>query len=170
MVITVSDLTLTSFDCEEDLAQYKDSLLFPSEETFIADAAFNDKNGNTVSLSLEVRGAISIYFNEEEYTDPEDYPKELIKIIQAGEAFTHPDVEIGNNNWFEVAYSIRNADGKDILSDGEVFGEDLVAMTPDNLKKCLTEYAEDVYDRHLEHIKENTVAQKTKHKSEINRG
>ena len=151
----MSELTVTSFECDEDLSKYTESMLFPSDRT-VAEATFTDKDGNRIEFWLGTRGDVDVDFFENgmdedptNYEDPDDFPEELIDIIKAGNLWADERVYVTNNNWFEVIYDIYDKNGTLLHCDGEMF-EDFAYCSPDELKQELADLAKEVYDRNSE--------------------
>lgn len=145
-------LTLTYFDCEKDLSQYTDSLLFTDDEVPV-EAEFEDSNGNNINLRLIVTGAVNLTYKEETYTNPADFPDELKEIIKSGEVYDNEDTYISDNNWFELVFTVTNAAGEEIAYDGDAdIFDDLSKMTADDLKTQLTDYAENLYLNYEEEL------------------
>lgn len=136
----------TFFDCEDDLSVYADSLLFTDDEVVASYEAENE-NGNKIEIRLIVTGDVDVTYGGERYRNPDDFPEEMRDVIKRGE---YDKLEIENNNWFEVVFTLFEANSEEELAyDGDVFEDDLSKMTPDELKKYFDEYAETVADRYL---------------------
>ncbi|ORX75634.1 hypothetical protein BCR32DRAFT_249427 [Anaeromyces robustus] len=138
--------TNVKFSCEEDLSVYKDSLLF-SNGNIIATLSATDNNGNIIDMELVVVGEIRIKFINDEnssyYSDPKDYPDELRNTIEKG---MYDLLDIRNNNWFELSFSIKNINGKVLASDGDVYENDISIMTKDELKQEMLDYCDIIID------------------------
>lgn len=127
----VLGVEIASFDCEEDLSQYTDSLLFCSDEC-VATMTVEDERGYTLEMELIVTGDVNVEFNGENYFSPDDFPPELKQAIKDGkydEEFT-----AHNNNWFELVYSLTDSSGNEIAYDGDVWESPLDKTTPEQLK------------------------------------
>ena len=122
------------YSVDNDLSKYVDSLLFESG-TQIAYANFQ-KGKNKVYVSLEVRGQINIDYKGEIYTNPEEYPDELINLIKSGKIYFDDNVYMNLNNWFEYIYTENN-----ICSDGFVCEVDVSELSPYEIVNNLTEVA-----------------------------
>lgn len=134
-------MTIKNFTCNDNLAQYTDSMLFDSGEC-IAEMEC-EINGHNIEIYLEVRGEVDITYKEDRYKYPSDFPEELKELIK-----NHPnlweleddDVYIDMNNWFEYIYD-DTVNGK-TYSDGVMFESDLSVCTADDIKKEMIEIAE----------------------------
>ena len=129
------------FECDTDLKQYVDSMLF--DEVCIATGVF-ENNNKTLTIDLKVCGDVSVTFKGEIYRTPSEFPDELIDIIRkhpndweyyspSGEKNDNAegDVYVGLNNWFEYVF-----DG-----DGEVYEEDLSKANPEAIKRDMQKIA-----------------------------
>lgn len=58
-------------------------------------------------ITIEVRGYVKVEFKGYVYTQPSDFPQELKDIIarEPNICDTNDDVEIYENNWFEIFYN-----------------------------------------------------------------
>lgn len=121
------DIKCVDFGCDNDLAQYTESMLFDSH-TGIAFAKFvcGDKK---LIVSLEVNGYVDVEYKDESYKYPSDFPNELRELIKK-EPYgwqDNEDVEVIENNWFEYLY------GFDCLMNGDVLESDVSDMTPQQI-------------------------------------
>lgn len=134
-------VTVKSFDCDGNLEQYKDCMLFDSG-TVIAELDCSCK-GHEVSVELSVRGEVSVSFGDEVYHKASDFPETLKdKIKNNPYRWDCEDgIYIGMNNWFECIYSV---DGGRVAYDGVVVEEDLSKYTADELKAYMVEIAKQV--------------------------
>ena len=150
-------ITNTNFYCKEDLSQYKDPLLFPSNSgEAIAEATFKDDKNNSVNLKLVVSGDIFIKYKGVEYSSPNEYTDELVALIKSGAVNDliakgkHEDealsLNIIDSNWFDISYSVYDAEKNEVAFRSEVFEPDLSKMTPDELKAELTSCAERLFN------------------------
>lgn len=138
----MAEYTIKDFECSDDLSQYTESLLFDSGE-IIASMTVEFPNGNAVDVELAVRGDVRIRLadSDEVYArHTEDYSPELREAIEKGD---WDNLDIGNNNWFELLYTLKDADGNYIISDGDVYEEDVHDKTPDALKELMADCAVD---------------------------
>lgn len=164
------ELTLTRFDCDNDLSKYTNSLLFPQGETIVV-ADFEDKDGVNVNLRIEVVGDMKVIFNGEPYYDPSDFPEELVECIKSGNYGCDYDDDpyVEDGNWFEVIMTIEDKDGKEIAYNGDTLEEDVDRMTVPEFKKWLADYAESCYDLYSEEIKDSKETAKAKQKNDAER-
>lgn len=149
-----------NFWCDKDLSECTDSLLFDWDKS-IAEYTATDENGNTVNIWLAVKGEVNItrLDTEDDFRRRKDYDEELIADIKSGKIYTSK-YSINNNNWFEGIYTLTNATGKYVDSDGEAYEDDFSKKTKDELKADLREWAlyifEDAYERGDFEIKEHS--------------
>jgi len=137
----LAEYKILNFDCEEDLSKYKESLLFDAGES-VAGMTIEFKNGFVCEAELAVRGdvRIALYDSEEGYVRyTQDYSPELRTAIENGE---WDKIDIGNNNWFEMLYTLKDAKGNEIASDGDVYEEDISKHSPETLKESMLDYSE----------------------------
>ena len=95
----------TKFYYTPVLIGVNDSLELDSGEC-LADLSFkyeNDK-GKTKKIRVELRveGEVRIEYKGEIYTQTQDFPEELMKLIKSGRIARSKHAVIHNNNWFEV--------------------------------------------------------------------
>ena len=131
-VKTVKD----DFNCDVDLKEYTDSLLFDNDEE-IASYSAVDKYGNIANLRLTVAGEKKItrlakpdtdrddddydYDDDEDFYDVSDYDDELIADIKSGEVYNEDKYEIVYNNWFDIVYELISGEDDDVVyADDEV--------------------------------------------------
>lgn len=137
-------LEIKNFDCDEDLAQYSETLLCDGDDA-IAVMYAEDKDGNGVSLDLRVRGEVRVGYRESPdddfvyYKHYSQFPPELTEILKNGE-FSEL-VDIDNNNCIETVYYIYDSNGEELYCDG-IVEEDITKMTPDDMKAHLMSLAE----------------------------
>jgi len=114
---SIQNKSLIEFTQYESLEKIKDSVQL-SSDTVIATLRTPRH-----FLSLEVRGEIKIYFDENltgepiPYSDPSQYPESLANII-AGKAphwALDEHVDVSANNWFEVFWGKDEMDRSDSL-------------------------------------------------------
>jgi hypothetical protein len=126
---------VTSFDCDNDLSKYTDSLLFCSGDV-AATMTMEDDRGYSLSMELIVTGDVNVEFEGEIYTSPDDFPPELKQAVKEGR---YDDIQINSNNWFELVYSLTDSKGKEIACDGDVWESDISKMTAEQLKADMQE-------------------------------
>jgi hypothetical protein len=148
------DIVCVEFNCEEELSQFTDSMLFDSEDTSIAAARFVNKNGKAVTVDLCVRGEVAVDYKGETYHRPSEFPDELIERIKnqpndwdvyapsgEGNDEEEGDIYVGLNNWFEYIWNYDNG-----ASDGIVCEQDISKMTVQDVLRELKEIAEWVFN------------------------
>lgn len=96
-----NQLKQPKFEQFEDMTKIKDSMQMDSGITI---AALTLPNGNTATI--EVRGEVKVYFNNEYYCTPSEFPQELKDLIanKGVEYWNNSKVSIIDNNWFEIFY------------------------------------------------------------------
>ena len=129
-------LDILDFKVYGDLSKYTDSLLFQDETI----ASLLTKE---YKVTIEVIGDVRISFDGDTYRYSSDFPEELRKIIEKGDISEHSEIEIIDNNWFEIDVYERTSKDKYVLVDDEVFEEDLSKMTQENLKKYMQKHLKD---------------------------
>lgn len=123
-------LNILDFEVLGDLSQYTDSLLFQDETI----ATLKTKE---YQVTVEVIGDIKVFFRGDCYKSSGNFPDELRKIIKAGKVLEHNEVEIIDNNWFEIDVYERNSNDEYELIYDEVFEKDISTMTRDELKQYM---------------------------------
>lgn len=126
----------------DDLSQYVDSMLFDSGET-IAKLTY----GNWTCY-VDVSGEKKIWFKDEQYRYVQDYPEELIEAFKNGTAYDNPNINICDNNWFDI---VVYQDGEYIADD--VVEDDISKYNKKQLKEMMKEYLNEVI-RYYKIIKE----------------
>ena len=121
----MENLKITNFTCDENLRQFKNSMLFDSD-THIAGITVGLKD-ITVSADLMVRGSVRVRFKGKTYTKPSKLPEEAKVYLARGEYEVFEDEDddpilyCSENNWFECIYSVTDEDGEEAESDGIMF-------------------------------------------------
>ena len=87
------------FKMHTDLKTLPDSMCLDSGEIICYYTEGNDK------VEIEVRGYVTVDFNEERYRHYSDMPKELQELFQNGKAYEDERVCILENNWYEVFFN-----------------------------------------------------------------
>ena len=135
-------MKIKNFKCNENLSQYVDSMLFDSGEC-IAEMECEFDNGDLCTISLEVRGEVKVYFNDEPYRYPSDFPPVLKELIKTNPRWWDEEdyVYVDMNNWFEYIYTV---DGEhwNSYSDGVMCEWDISKGTPEDIKKEMIEICE----------------------------
>lgn len=134
-------LVCIDFDCDENLSQYTDSMLFPTTSNSgdsIASGRFSFK-GEELDINLDVCGETQITFKGEVYKNILDYPKELLMLMHdnPNKWELNEDVVVGSNNWFE--YTMSNG-------DGEVYEKDLSKATEQDILNDMTAIARQYFN------------------------
>lgn len=131
-------LNILDFEINGDLSQYTDSLLFEDETIAILKT-------EKYQVTIEVIGDIRIFFKDNLYKCPGNFPNELKEIINAGKVLEHNEIEIINNNWFEIDVyekSSQNENEYELIYD-DVLEEDISIMASDDLKKYMINHLKD---------------------------
>lgn len=136
----IDKLNVLDFEINGDLSQYTDSLLFQDET--IATLEVELKNSK-YQVSIEVIGDISLFFKGDLYKCSGNFPSELKEIINAGKVLEHNEIEIIDNNWFEIDIYEKNSQNVYELLYDEVFEQDISTMTPDKLKNYMINHLKD---------------------------
>lgn len=129
----------------EDLSEISDSMLMQSG-TIIAEY---EDDENELYVTYEVQGDVNVRYKDEYYHGEDEMPEELKDIIKRGELFDHPDVYVGNNNWFSCTeWSEKGFGGFATFDDVA----NLENMNPKAIAEDIKELAEFLLD---ERKKEN---------------
>lgn len=144
MKINKADIQVLEWYFDSDATELAtiDSLLVDSETT-LAELKYklNDSSVEEV-ISLEVRGDVKVYYEGEIYRYPSEFPSKLkmiFKTLNPIEQLDIEELEVRNNNWCEIFYTINGQWQYD------------VADTADG---CFTSTEEDVKDFLLDMIVE----------------
>lgn len=131
-------MNILSFNCEEDLSKYVDSMLFDSN-TVIATMECEDEN-QKVFIELMVRGEVRVIHKGNTYISPCDFPAELKEKIKNNPGWwSDEDTYIDFSNWLEYMYD-HTIDGK-TYSDGIMFEDDLSKYSVEDVKNGMVETA-----------------------------
>lgn len=87
------------FEVCTDLEVLPDSMCLDSGEAICSYTDGNDK------VEIEVRGYVTVDFNDERYRCYSDMPKELQELFANGKAYYDDRVCILENNWYEVFFN-----------------------------------------------------------------
>lgn len=139
-------LNILNFEVSVNLSECKESLLFDNETIAILDV---DK----YRVTIEVYGDKRIIFKNQVYKSAYNYPDELKEIIKRGNYFNNNDIEIIDNNWFEIdVYEKDTTDNMYELTHDEVLDIDIHTLTPETLKQYMINHLE----YYIEDIKEES--------------
>lgn len=133
-------LDVLEFEVFGELSQYTDSLLFDNETI----ARLKTKE---YTVTIEVIGDIKIFFHDDVYKCSANFPNELKEIIKNGKVLEHSEVEIIDNNWFEIDIYERNKNDEYELIYDEVFEEDVSTMDKDKLKEYMIHHLKDYLEK-----------------------
>lgn len=133
-------LNVLNFEINGDLSQYTDSLLFQDETIATLETELeNDR----YQVSIEVIGDIRLFFKGDLYKCSGNFPNELKEIINSGKVLEHNEIEIIDNNWFEIDIYEKNSQNVYELIYDEIFEQDISTMTPDELKEYMINHLKD---------------------------
>lgn len=110
-----------------------DSMCYDSSTTICTYTNGSDR------IDIEVRGYVTVWYNGQVYRHYSDMPKELQKLFITGEAYSNDQVDIQENNWYEVFFNYD--EHYDIV--------DIDGYTPTELEQCCKEYLDtfkNIYD------------------------
>lgn len=133
-------LNILEFEVFGDLSQYTDSLLFDGETI----ARLETKE---YAVTIEVIGDIRIFYRDNLYKCSANFPNELKEIIKNGKVLEHNEVEIIDNNWFEIDVYERNKNDEYELIYDEVFEENISTMNENELKKYMIQHLKDYFEK-----------------------
>lgn len=133
-----------NFNCDENLKQYTDSMLFDSG-TIVASLDC-EHNGYKICIDLKVCGEVDVTYKGEDYRYPSDFPDELKEIIKNEPTwFIHTDdLYVTNNNWFEYIYDC-SYNGQ-TWSNGVLFESNLSAYSEIDLLNEMCELAMEIME------------------------
>lgn len=117
------------------LEECVNSLLFES-----GDDIATLKSDNGVCVCIDVTGETKISYNGDVYRYARNFPAELTEAIKDGSIEQMQDVEILNNNWFEVTV-MKNGN----VIDSEIWETPLDTLSVDELQLLLQQYVESSY-------------------------
>lgn len=117
------------------LEECVNSLLFES-----GDDIATLKSDNGICVCIDVTGETKISYNDEVYRYARNFPAELTEAIKDGSIEQMQDVEILDNNWFEVTV-MKNGN----VIDSEIWETSLDTLSVDELQLLLQQYVENSY-------------------------
>ncbi len=123
------------FDCETNLSQYTDSMLFDSG----TEIAFGkiEHEGKTLDIFLRIVGEVLVDYRNEIYYHSSEFPEALKEEIKKNPYWdTKEDTYVGFNNWFEYLYG----------TNGSVLEGDLSKYTVDGVKNDMLSIAKDYFN------------------------
>lgn len=103
-----------------------DSMCFDSGTSICEYVNDNDK------VEIEVRGYVTVYFNNERYSHFSDMPKELQELFKSGEAYNDERVQIEEGNWYEIFLNY----------DEECYVAEIEGMSSEELESYCKEFIE----------------------------
>ena len=83
-------------------------------------------------VEIEVRGYVTVYFNNERYRHFSDMPKELQELFKSSEAYNDERVQIEESNWYEIFLNY----------DEECYVAEIEGMSSEELKSYCKEFIE----------------------------
>ena len=89
------------FKMNVELNKLPDSMCFDSGTNIC-----HYENGND-TIGIDVRGYVTVYFEDEIYRHFSDMPKELQELFKNGKAYEDERVVINENNWYEVFFNLN---------------------------------------------------------------
>ena len=116
----------------EPLKKCIDSMLFDSGTEI---AAYGT---DECYVMLDVHGDVRVHYKGCIYRHASDMPEELLAMFADGSWTKNKDVEVIDNNWFDVSYVVTNSDYES--SEDFVFEDDLSEMDETALAAKLDEY------------------------------
>lgn len=130
-------MKIKRFECDSNLSQYVDSMLFDSG-TEIANMVA-ETNGKEIEISLEVRGEVKVDFDGEIYRHPSEFPEVLSELIKTNPGCWDCEdyVYVDMNNWFEYIYTVDNK-----YSDGVMCEWDISKGAPEDIKNEMMKICE----------------------------
>lgn len=100
------------------------------------------RDGNYIAV-LKVVGRVEVLYKDDIYTVPGKFPKELKEAFHNGTASEDQNIEIRNNNWFEI-WIYKLQEGKEILTNYSSYVESVGAETREDLLLSIKEYQESI--------------------------
>ena len=133
----MNKLEIINFNVFGNLKEYTDSLLFDYET--IAELETKE-----YTVTIEVFGDIRLYYKGRLYKSAAKYPEELIRLLKSDKAYENQDLEICNNNWFEIdIYELTENNQKELVNDEVLYNIDISKITKDELKHYMSNYLKD---------------------------
>lgn len=133
----VKNLDIIDFQVFENLNECIDSLLF--DDTTIAQLETKE-----YIVRIEVIGDIRIFYKGNLYKCSGNFPNELKEIIRSGNILEHDEIEVVDNNWFEIdIYEVTKNHESELINDEVLDDIDISAITKDDLKQYMFKYLKD---------------------------
>ena len=81
---------------ERERKEITDSILLPSGVGVLSG------NYGDIQVFIETQGHVNIAWKGDYYNCRGDFPDDLVEVIRKGELDSHPDIDVLENNWYEV--------------------------------------------------------------------
>lgn len=114
------------FTMYEKIDKLPDSMCFDSGTEIC-----HYEDGND-TVDIEVRGYVTVYFENETYRHFTDMPKKLQNLFITGDAYKDDRIVIDENNWYEVFFNY----------DEDYDVTDVEGFTPEELESNCKEWME----------------------------
>lgn len=132
---------IKEFTCEENLAQYTDSMLFDSGEVIASMDYVDNNTGKGVQMDLKVCGHVKVFFNDTPYCHASEFPDELINLIKSNPEWELDErVYVCENNWFEYIYNYTHFN----CGDGIIEESDVSKMTVEEIKSGMEDLCKEL--------------------------
>ena len=128
-------MNILDFKIFDELSEYTDSLLFDNE-------TIATLTTNKYRVTIEVVGDKRIIFENQVYKSANKYPDKLIEIIKSGNFLDNDEIEIVDNNWFEI-----DIYESDTIVNDEVLEINIHTMTKEDLKQYMIRYLENYIEK-----------------------
>lgn len=130
-------LDIINFEVFENLNECVDSLLFDDE-------TIAELETKQYTVTVEVIGDIRLFYKGQLYKCAANYPDELVKLLKSGKAYENKDLEIWDNNWFEIdIYELTKNNKRELINDEVLDSIDISTITKDDLKDYMSKYLKD---------------------------
>lgn len=113
-----ADIKCLEFHTDNELSRYTDSMLFDSHNDEIAYGEFEIDNVMHV-IRLEVNGYIRLYYKDEVFVSPSEFPEELKNLIKTNPLWADDtDIDVRDSNQFEYIIGKKMDNGVIRYYDG----------------------------------------------------
>lgn len=133
---------IKKFVIVKNIEDYKESLLF--DNGIIARLETDN-----YAVNIEVFGDKKIVFENTVYRYASNYPSKLVELLKTDEFYLNPELEILDNNWFNICFFVKNEEGLFELEFDDALEIDIYDKSNEEIKEymynALKEYIEYYY-------------------------
>ncbi len=111
--------TVKKLEYDKDFRSLGDSMTVDSGHEFLS-ATLEKEDGGTYTVTIEAQGYVNVLYKGDSFRCASSMPEELRELFLTGKAGENPDVQVNENNWWEVF----------VEKDGVLLGSDVMDCDP----------------------------------------